>query len=92
MIEWVCDVVLIGLGIAFALAAYRIVLGPTISDRIVALDGISSIAIAAVATYSVKMGSLDYLDVIWVIAVLSFITTVTVAKFLVKGVIVDRGS
>ncbi len=55
-----------------------------------ALDSVTVHSVAAIVVYSVKVQSLAFLDSALVIAILSFLATVVIAKFIVKGVIIDR--
>ncbi len=90
MIEWVTTFALIVLAISLLLAIYRMIVGPTVADRAVALDSVTVHSVAAIVVYSVKVQSLAFLDSALVIAILSFLATVVIAKFIVKGVIIDR--
>ena len=78
------------LSASFVLCLYRVVVGPTAFDRILALDLMSFVAIAAIVTFSIQTNSLSYLSAILVFAAVGFISTVGVGKFLFGGDIVDR--
>jgi len=78
------------LSAAFLLCLYRVIIGPTAFDRILALDMMSFVAIAAIVIFSIQSNSLSYLSVILVFAVIGFMGVVAVAKFLSGGDIVDR--
>ncbi len=58
----------------------RLTRGPTIGDRIIALDLINTILISLLAVYSVMTGNVLYLDVAIVAAVIAFLGTVLFAK------------
>lgn len=90
MIGWVTTLALVVLTFSMLLALYRLIVGPTVADRAVALDGVTVHAVAAIVVYSIRVKSLDFLDSALVIAILSFLATVVIAKFIVKGVIIDR--
>lgn len=90
MIDIVCTIGLFIIALSIAGCAYRVVAGPALPDRVVALDTIGINLIAVVGLLSIKLRSLTYLDVILVLGILSFISTVAFAKFLTKGVIIDR--
>lgn len=91
MIEWVTAAGLAIISVSMFLALYRAVFGPTAADRVVALDVIAVDIIAGIVVYSIRIKSLVYIDSVLVIAALSFLATVAVAKFIVRGDIVDRG-
>lgn len=77
-------------GIAIALSLVRVFKGPTLPDRVVAFDviGVNLISIAAVL--SVILRTKAFLEVILIIAILAFISTVAFSKYIERGVIIDR--
>ncbi|ALX48154.1 monovalent cation/H+ antiporter complex subunit F [Lentibacillus amyloliquefaciens] len=78
------------IGISLILLVYRIISGPTNVDRAVALDaaGMNMMGMAALMAIMIPTTKLN--DVILLIGVLLFIGTIGVAKYLEKGVIIDR--
>ena len=88
MIEDLPDVYLIVLGalfISIVMALIRVIKGPTAPDRIVGLDTINTIVIVSMVIFGLATGSVIYIDVAIVYALLSFITTLFVAKYLEGG-------
>ncbi|MBC2199291.1 Na(+)/H(+) antiporter subunit F1 [Listeria seeligeri] len=69
---------------------YRILKGPTTSDKVVALDSIGMNLVAIVALLSMFYDTNAFLDVILLIALLAFIGTVSFAKFIENGKVIDR--
>ncbi|HDS59873.1 MAG TPA: cation:proton antiporter [Thermoplasmatales archaeon] len=67
------------------LALIRVLLGPTAPDRVVALDTINTMVVAAMLVFGAAYREIIYIDVAIVYAVLSFITTLYVAKYLEGG-------
>lgn len=90
MLDAVANVALAGLALAIALCLYRVIAGPSVPDRIVGADAIAVIALAAMAVLAIKFRAADYLDAVLVIAVLSFVGTVSLAKFIARGRVIDR--
>ncbi len=74
------SVIIIGLSILFIFI--RLVIGPSIEDRIVALDLLSANAIAFIAVYSIQSGTTTFLDVGVILALLAFLGTVAFAFYL----------
>ncbi len=70
--------------------SYRIVKGPSTSDRVIALDTIGVLLICVVGLYSIVIGTTYFLEIILLLAILSFIGTVAFSKFIEKGDIIDR--
>ena len=64
------------------LALVRAILGPTIPDRVVALDTINTLVVAAMILLGVGYRCIIYIDVAIVYALLSFVTTLYIAKYL----------
>lgn len=69
---------------------YRIFRGPSTPDRLVALDAIGVMFISATALLSILFDTSFFLDVILLLAVLSFIGTVSFSKFIEKGKIIEH--
>ena len=74
------------ISLAILLGFIRFVKGPTASDRVVALDTISILAIAAMVFMSHVFGRFIYVDVALVYAVLGFIGVLAFARYLEGGV------
>lgn len=68
--------------LAFALALARILKGPTVQDRIVAMDLIASITMGFILVYSVLINEAMYFDIVITISLISFIGTVAISTYL----------
>ena len=64
------------------IAFIRLMKGPSIEDRIVSLDALTSMSIAFIASYSVLTNSAMILDVGLILALLSFLATVSFAYYI----------
>ena len=71
--------------VAAALAFLRLLLGPTVPDRAVGLDGMTIIAISLIALLAYFSGRLIYLDVALVYAVVSFLGVVALGRYVERG-------
>lgn len=69
-------------GIAMFLGFARLVIGPTLPDRVVALDLISVLAVAAIAIYCVAFDQPVLLDSATVLALVGFLSTIGFARYL----------
>jgi multicomponent Na+:H+ antiporter subunit F len=74
------------ISLAFLLGMVRFFKGPTASDRVVALDTISTLAIAAMVYMAHIFGRFIYIDVSLVYAVLGFIGVLAFARYLEGGI------
>ena len=75
--------VLIFLGVA--LSVLRLVLGPTVIDRVAAIDMLTVVSMSLIALYAHVAGRFVYLDVALVYGVLSFLAVLGIARFLERG-------
>lgn len=70
------------LAILALLALIRVYLGPSLPDRVVAVDAINSVTIAAMLLLGVAYKQLIFIDVAIVYALLSFVSTLYIAKYI----------
>jgi multicomponent K+:H+ antiporter subunit F len=85
----VTAVALVGLAVSIALCLYRLLIGPAVVDRLLALDTITTNVLAVLVVLSIRFGSDVYLDSVIVLALLGFVGTVTIAKALMRGRIIE---
>lgn len=78
---------LVILGLALLLTVWRVVAGPTLPDRILALDMMTGIAIGFIAVIAVKTGFSLYVDIAISLGLVGFLATVAFARF-----VLSRGS
>lgn len=90
MFDFVLYITLLCISLAMVGLIYRVIKGPTTPDRVVALDGLGINLVAIIAILSIILRTNAFLDIILLIGILAFIGTVTFAKFLEKGVILER--
>ncbi|WP_413364331.1 Na(+)/H(+) antiporter subunit F1 [Lysinibacillus sp. 3P01SB] len=92
MIEKIMLVSLALFMVAIALLLYRIVKGPTLPDRAIAIDTIGVNLISAIAIVSIVLKTKAFLEAILILGVLAFIGTIAFSKYIERGVIVERKS
>jgi multicomponent Na+:H+ antiporter subunit F len=66
-------------------AFYRLARGPTLPDRVIALDLLALLAVGIAAAYAIDTEQRVFLDVAIVVALISFLVTVAFARYLEKG-------
>ncbi|WP_409974348.1 Na(+)/H(+) antiporter subunit F1 [Bacillus sp. Bva_UNVM-123] len=86
----VVKIAIVCISVAILGLLYRVIKGPTIPDRVVALDAIGINLVAVVALTSIFLKTNAFLEIILLIGILSFIGTVAFSKYLEKGVIIDN--
>ena len=74
------------LAIAMILALVRLLLGPSLPDRVVALDLMTSLGIGTIATYAIATEQAALLDVAIILALVSFLGTVAFAYYIERTV------
>ncbi|MFB6299496.1 MAG: monovalent cation/H+ antiporter complex subunit F [Halobacteriales archaeon] len=70
------------------LAAYRVIRGPTVPDRVVGLDTIGTNVVAIAVLFALQTGFGPFVTVSLVLAIIGFISTITVAAYLTEGDII----
>lgn len=84
------SVALVILAATFLLAGWRVVAGPTLPDRILALDTLSGTAIGFIAVIAVKTGFALYIDIAISLGLVGFLATVAFARFVLSRGDVSR--
>ncbi len=77
------------LAIGQILSMVRLVLGPSYGDRILALDTMVINALGLVVVLGIQQGVQIYFEVTLLIAMLGFVSTVALARFLLRGDIIE---
>lgn len=77
------------LAAAMACAAFRLVRGPRAQDRILGLDTLYVNAMLLLLTFGIRTGSTFYFEMALAIALLGFVATVALAKFLMRGEVIE---
>jgi multicomponent Na+:H+ antiporter subunit F len=91
MFDIIMKLALLGVSISIVGLIYRLIKGPSIHDRVIALDAIGINLIALVGLTSIVLETSAYLEAILLLGILSFVGTIAFAKFLEKGEIIERG-
>lgn len=77
------------LALGQVLAMIRLVIGPTSGDRILALDTMVINAIGLIIMLGIAQGVEIYFEVSLLVAMLGFVSTVALARFLLRGDIIE---
>jgi len=79
---WAIYVTLTILSLSILAALLRVFLGPSLADRVVALDLVAYLAMGFLATYAVFAEEETFIDVALVLGLLAFLGTVAVARYI----------
>ena len=72
------------LGLAFLLTVWRVIQGPTLPDRVVALDMLDAIVIGFIALIAIRTGFTLYIDIAISLGLVAFLATVAFARFILS--------
>ncbi|MBS0125938.1 K+/H+ antiporter subunit F [Thetidibacter halocola] len=79
----------VSLALGQVLSMVRLMLGPTYGDRILALDTMVINALGLVVVIGIRQGVQIYFEVSLLIAMLGFVSTVALARFILRGDIIE---
>ena len=83
------NIVFVALAIAMALTLYRLIKGPSAPDRILALDSLFVCAVALLVVLGIKDGSSIFFEAALLIALMGFVGTVALSRYLARGDVMD---
>jgi multicomponent K+:H+ antiporter subunit F len=83
------NIVFVALAIAMALTLYRLIKGPSAPDRILALDTLYVCAVALLVVLGIKDGSSIFFEAALLIALMGFVGTVALSRYLARGDVMD---
>jgi len=89
MIQTCIDIAMGAFALAMVLNMYRLLRGPGVPDRILALDTLSVNTIALLVLAGLREASTIYFEAAVVIAMLGFVTTIVLSKYVIRGDIVE---
>lgn len=82
--EFLYYVILPMLTVSVLLVFYRFLRGPSLSDRVVALDLLITIGIGIIAVYAILTDQSSFLDIAMILALIAFLGTVAFSYYLEK--------
>ncbi|MBN9581743.1 MAG: K+/H+ antiporter subunit F [Afipia sp.] len=89
LLDWSIFIAQIMLGLAMACAALHALRGPRAQDRVLGLDTLYANATILLLTFGIRTGSTLYFESALVIALLGFVATAALAKFLMRGEVIE---
>ena len=75
--------------LAMLLCSLRLILGPTAQDRMLALDTLWVCVMIFVLLLGIRLGSNLYFEFAMLIALVGFVSTMALAKFLMRGEVIE---
>lgn len=89
LVAWAVIAAMHVVGLAMLLALWRLLRGPTVPDRILALDTLFVATIAEVMLFGMYRNTPVYFEVALIIAMLGFVGTVVLSKYILRRDIVE---
>jgi multicomponent K+:H+ antiporter subunit F len=77
------------LGLSMVFAAIRLVLGPAAQDRVLALDTLYFCAMLTLLVLGMRFGTQLYFEIALLIALVGFVSSIGLAKFLLRGEVIE---
>ena len=89
MIAAACTFTLIAISASLLLNVYRLIAGPDVTDRILALDTMVINAIGLIVLAGIAFGTTVYFEAALLFAMVGFVSTVAFCKFLLRGNVIE---
>jgi multicomponent K+:H+ antiporter subunit F len=89
MMSLAIDLGILAFALAMLLALLRLLRGPDATDRVLALDTLYVNAMALLILFGMKLGTAMYFEAALIIAMLGFVATVVLAKFIIRRDIME---
>ncbi|WP_207536676.1 K+/H+ antiporter subunit F [Sabulicella rubraurantiaca] len=89
LLEWSVFLAQAMLALAMGCAAWRILAGPRAQDRILGLDTLYVNAAMLLLVFGIRTSSALYFEAALVIALLGFVSTAALSKFLMRGEVIE---
>ena len=89
LLAWTVTIAQIFLGLALLCATLRLLRGPRAQDRILGLDTLYVNAMLLIVSQGIRTGSNAWFEAALMIALLGFVATVALTKFLMRGEVIE---
>ena len=89
MLDTALSIALALITLAWVLNLDRLIIGPSLPDRVLALDTMYINSIALIVVYGIQVDSKLYFEAAMLIALIGFVSTVAVAKYVTRGDIIE---
>ena len=89
LLAWCIFLAQVFLALAMGCAAFRVLWGPRAQDRVLGLDTLYVNAAMLLLVFGMRTGSEVYFEAALVIALLAFVSTAALSKFLMRGEVIE---
>jgi multicomponent K+:H+ antiporter subunit F len=89
MIATACAFAIVAISVSVLLNVYRLIAGPDVTDRILALDTMVIDAIGLIVLAGILLATTMYFEAALLFAMVGFVSTVAFCKFLLRGNVIE---
>ena len=89
MLNTAIPIAFVMIGLAMMLSLYRMVIGPEMTDRVLALDTLYINTVALIVLIGIYMNNSAYFESALLIAIMGFVGTVALSKYILRGNIIE---
>jgi multicomponent K+:H+ antiporter subunit F len=89
VLDWALNIGMAAVTVALALCAVRLLRGPEMTDRVLALDTLYMNAVALIVLLGIRWSSVLLFEAALIVAMLGFVSTVALARYLSRGDVVE---
>jgi multicomponent K+:H+ antiporter subunit F len=89
LIDWALDFAFAGVGLSLLLCTWRLLRGPELVDRVLALDTMYINVVALVILFGIRFGTELFFEAALIIALLGFASTVALSRYLSRGDVME---
>ena len=90
MFDTILIIALCALSVGLVLLFIRLLLGPSTQDKILALDAMGVLLVGFIGIFMILQDTTIFSDIVLVLTILGFVGTLTLSKFLERGVVIER--
>ena len=88
-LAWALDIAIGAVSLAMLLCAWRLLRGPQVIDRVLAVDTLYLNAVALVVLIGIRQESALLFEAALIVAMLGFVSTVALSRYLTRGDVVE---
>lgn len=89
ILTWALDFAIVAVAVAVALCLWRLLRGPEITDRVLAMDTLYVNAVALAILLGLRLSTLLLFEAALIIALLGFVSTVALGRYLTRGDVIE---
>lgn len=89
ILGWALTIAQVLLGLAMLFSTYRLMRGPRAQDRVASLDSLYSNSMLLMVVFGIRTGTTLFFEAALIVAILGFASSSALAKFLMRGEVIE---